>query len=160
LIADQVKVSSWKVLKLHKDLFAPSLPRRHTMGLSMFQMGSCCRQFTLIPRQAAIDVLPKKGAQQYLFPRFKFLDQGWMEHDPGKKKSFSAFVQRKLKIRPGTQFADEWDNIIAPAIVKKYTDMRCNVNNAVRRTFIGEYRDICVLCSFTILLIWLCCQSG
>ena len=40
---------------------------------------------------------------------------GWMEHDPGKKKSFSAFVQRKLKIRPGTQFADEWDNIIAPA---------------------------------------------
>ena len=90
-------------------------------------------------------------AQQYLFPRFKFLDQGWMEHDPGKKKSFS--VQRKLKIRPGTQFADEWDNIIAPAKVKKYTDMRCNVNNAVRRTFIGEYRDICVLFSFTILLI-------
>ena len=88
-------------------------------------------------------------AQQYLFPRFKFLDQGWMEHDPGKKKSFSAFVQRKLKIRPMTQFADEWDNIIAPAIVKKYTDMRCNVNNAVRRTFIGEYRDICVLFSFT-----------
>jgi len=92
-------------------------------------------------------------AQQYLFPRFKFLDQGWMEHHPGKKKSFSAFVERKLKIRPDTQFADEWDNIIAPAIVKKYTDMRCNVNNAVRRTFIGEYRDICVLFSFTILLI-------
>jgi hypothetical protein len=64
LIADQVKVSSWKVLKLHKDLFAPSLPRRHTMGLSMFQTGGCCRPFTLIPRQAAIDVLPKKGVQQ------------------------------------------------------------------------------------------------
>jgi len=37
-----------------------------------------------------------------------------MEHDPGKKKSFSAFVKHKLKIWPGTQFADEWDNIIAP----------------------------------------------
>jgi hypothetical protein len=64
LIADQVKVSSWKVLKLHKDLFAPSLPRCHTMGLSMYPTGGCCCPFTLIPHQSAIDVLPKKGMQQ------------------------------------------------------------------------------------------------
>ena len=31
--------------------------------------------------------------QQYLFPRFKFPDKGWMEHDPSKKRSFSSFVK-------------------------------------------------------------------
>lgn len=82
--------------------------------------------------------------QQYLFPRFKFPDKGWMEHDPSKKKSFSSFVKRHLQLRPGKQFADEWDTIIAPAIVKKYTDMRCNVNNDVRRTFMGEYSRVCL----------------
>ena len=75
---------------------------------------------------------------KYLFPRFKFPDKGWMEHDPSKNKSFSSFVKRHLQLRPGKQFADKWDTIIAPAIVKKYTDMRCNVNNDVRRTFMGE----------------------
>ena len=59
-------------------------------------------------------------AQQYLFPRFKFPDKDWMNHDPSrKKKSFSALVERKLQLRPGKRFAKEWDTIIAPAIVKK-----------------------------------------
>ena len=62
-----------------------------------------------------------------------------MEHDPTKKKSFSSFGKCHLQLRPGKRFADEWDTIIAQAaIVKKYTDMRCNVNNDVRRTFMGE----------------------
>jgi len=77
-------------------------------------------------------------AQQYLFPRFKFPDKGWMNHDPSKKKSFSAFVKCHLQLRPGKQFAKEWDTIIAPAIVKKYTVMRCNINNDVHRTFMGK----------------------
>ena len=70
-------------------------------------------------------------AQQYLFPQFKFPNKGWMEHDPSKKKSSSSFVKRHLQLRPGKQFADKWDTIIAPVIVKKYTNMRCNVNNDV-----------------------------
>lgn len=65
-------------------------------------------------------------AQQYLFRWFKFLHTGWTIHDPSKRNSFSKFVENNLPICAGTDFPSEWDNIIAPAIVKKYTNMRCN----------------------------------
>ncbi len=35
--------------------------------------------------------------KEYLFPRFKFLKDGWMEYDKGQD-SFSTFVQGKVKI--------------------------------------------------------------
>jgi hypothetical protein len=73
---------------------------------------------------------------EYLFPRFKFLKNGWTKHDPTKQKGFSMLVKRHMPIHKGTTFADEWDQIIAPAIAKKYTDMRCNMNNLIRRTFV------------------------
>ena len=41
-----------------------------------------------------------------------------------------------MPIRNGTTFAEEWNRIIAPAIAKKYTDMRCNMNNLIRKTFV------------------------
>jgi hypothetical protein len=44
-------------------------------------------------------------------------------------KGLSMLVKRHLPIRKGKTFAEEWNKIIAPAIAKKYTDMRCNMNN-------------------------------
>ena len=41
-------------------------------------------------------------------------------------------------------FEEKWDILIAPSIVKKYTDMRCNVNSVVRDTYLSKYR-ICNL---------------
>ena len=67
-------------------------------------------------------------AKEYLFPRFKFLNKGWIQFEPRKEKS-----------RPDKNFANEWEQIIAPTIVKKYTDMRCNLNNEVRLTFLRKY---------------------
>ena len=78
-------------------------------------------------------------AKEYLFPRFKFLNKGWIQFEPRKEKSFSYFVKRHLPIRPDKNFANEWEQIIAPTIVKKYTDMRCNLNNEVRLTFLSKY---------------------
>ena len=78
-------------------------------------------------------------AKEYLFPRFKFLNKGWIQFKPRKEKSFSYFVKRHLPIRPDKNFANEWEQIIAPTIVKKYTDMRCNLNNEVRLTFLRKY---------------------
>lgn len=49
---------------MHNDLYAPPLPRRHTIGLSMQLSDGCCRPFILIPRQSALNVLPQKGIQQ------------------------------------------------------------------------------------------------
>jgi hypothetical protein len=78
-------------------------------------------------------------AAQYLFPRFKFLNKGWTTHDPTKKKGLSMLVKRHLPIRKGKTFAEEWNKIIAPAIAKKYTDMRCNVNNKIHSSFLRKW---------------------
>lgn len=83
---------------------------------------------------------------EYLFPRYKLLNTGWTKHDPTKKKGFSMLVQRHMPIRSGKTFAEEWDRIIAPAIAKKYTDMRCNMNNLIRKTFVCKCTA--VNCSF------------
>ena len=86
-------------------------------------------------------------AAEYLFPRFKFLHKGWTIHDPTKKKGLSMLVKRHLPIRKGKTFAGEWDKIIAPAIAKKYTDTRCNMNNKIRNTFLRKYYCVIVHCS-------------
>ncbi len=40
--------------------------------------------------------------KEYLFPRFKFLKDGWMEYDEGQE-SFSTFVQGKVQISEGVE---------------------------------------------------------
>jgi hypothetical protein len=80
-----------------------------------------------------------KFCSEYLFPWFKFLEKGWIVHDTERNKSFSNFVKRNLPLPDGYVFEEKWDTLIAPTIVKKYTDMRCNVNGSVRDTFLSEY---------------------
>ena len=63
-IQSHPQLSTWSVLKVHKDLFAPSLPWSHTMlGLSMPAIDGC-RPFILIPCHLALHVSPQKGMQQ------------------------------------------------------------------------------------------------
>ena len=78
-------------------------------------------------------------AAEYLFPRFKFLNKGWTKHDPTKPKGLSMLVKRHLPCKGKTFPEEEWDRIIASAIAKKYTDMRCNMNNMICKTFLHEY---------------------
>lgn len=78
-----------------------------------------------------------KFCAEYLFPRFKFLQKGWMELSK-EKKGFSSFVKRHLPLPDNMEFDKKWDGLIAPTIVKKYTDMRCNVNSHVRDVYLGE----------------------
>ena len=52
----------------------------------------------------------------WLFPRYKFLHGNWMMYSE-ERKSLSALVA--------------WDRVVAPTIVKKYADMRCNINNDI-----------------------------
>lgn len=74
--------------------------------------------------------------KEFLFPRYKFLGKNWMNIST-KPTSFSAMVRRNLKLARGMTFDDAWHRIIAPTITKKYTDMRCNINNACRIAFMG-----------------------
>jgi hypothetical protein len=54
-------------------------------------------------------------AKEYLFPRFKFLKDGWMDYNKGQD-SFSLFVQGKVQIPEGADYKDQWERVICPTI--------------------------------------------
>jgi hypothetical protein len=67
-------------------------------------------------------------ANEYLFPRFKFLKDGWMDYDKGQD-SFSTFVQGKVQIPEVVDYKDQCEIVICPTIQAKYVSIRCNLNN-------------------------------
>jgi hypothetical protein len=82
-----------------------------------------------------------KFATEYLFPRFKFLEKGWIVHNTEREGGmrFSIFVKNHLPLPDDVVFEEKWDTLIAPTIVKRYTDMRCNINGMVREQYKREY---------------------
>ena len=82
-----------------------------------------------------------KFSTEYLFPRFKFLEKGWIVHKPEQEGGmrFSIFVKNHLPLPDDVVFEEKWDTLIAPTIVKRYTDMRCNINGMVREQYKREY---------------------
>ncbi len=77
-------------------------------------------------------------AKEYLFPRFKFLKDRWMEYDAGQD-SFSTFVQGKVQIPEGAEYKDQWERVICPTIQAKYATIRCNLNNKIQRTYKSKF---------------------
>ena len=75
----------------------------------------------------------------YLFPRYKFLKDGWMEYS-NDDKSLSGFVRRKMKMEAidESDFQKAWDRVICPTIQNKYVVVRCNLNNEVRKAYKGK----------------------
>jgi hypothetical protein len=82
--------------------------------------------------------------QEYLFPRVKFLPNGWEIYDPTNTSNFAAMVKRNLKgkLRGGMKFAEQWPLIITDEIMSKYSVMRCNVNNHIRKAFLGKFGNV------------------
>jgi hypothetical protein len=72
--------------------------------------------------------------KECLFPRYKFLKDGWMEYD-NRQESFLTFVQGKVKIPQGAEYKDQWERVICPTIQANYVFIRCNLNNEVGRTY-------------------------
>ncbi len=68
-----------------------------------------------------------------MFPRYKFLKDGWMEYDK-IQDSFSVFVQGKVKIPEGAEYKDQWERVIRPTIQTKYVTISCNLKNEIGRT--------------------------
>jgi hypothetical protein len=73
----------------------------------------------------------------YLFPRYKFLKDGWMEYSDGSE-SLSSFVQRKMKMEQVDNFRCQWERVICPTIQMKYVTIRCNLNNKVQKEYKGK----------------------
>ena len=76
---------------------------------------------------------------QYLFPRFKFLHDGWNILDNSDRNSFSSVVKRHFPQKPERDFEDDWSMIFVPSLAVKYSQLRCNVNNMIRAAFKGMY---------------------
>ena len=76
---------------------------------------------------------------QYLFPRFKFLHDGWNVLDNSDRNSFSSVVRRHYPLKPGRDFDDDWSKIFVPSLAVKYSQLRCNINNMIRDAFKGTY---------------------
>jgi hypothetical protein len=53
--------------------------------------------------------------KEYLFLRYKFLKDGWMEYDKGQD-SFLTFVQGMVQIPEGVEYKDQWERVICTII--------------------------------------------
>jgi hypothetical protein len=71
--------------------------------------------------------------KEYLFQRFKFLKDGWMEYDNGPERLL-MFVQGKVKFPEGAEYKDQWERVTYSTIQAKYVTIRCNLNNEIQRT--------------------------
>ncbi len=88
-------------------------------------------------------------SRDYMFPRYKFLKEGWQDYDPTNKKSLSHFVGRKMadtyrsmRIPTiGREFEDQWERVYVPVIGLKFQNMRCNLENDIQAQYFGELHD-------------------
>ena len=81
----------------------------------------------------------------YLFPRYKFLKDGWMEYSEDVN-SLSSFCQIKLKMENVGDYGDQWNRVICPTILMKYVTIRCNLNNELRKAYKCKSRHLIILC--------------
>ena len=56
--------------------------------------------------------------RNFLFPKFKFLKDGWKEIMPDKKNSFYSLCMRHLKIPKGADRKDIWDRVVVPSVMR------------------------------------------
>ena len=84
-----------------------------------------------------------KFCKEWLFPRYKFFHSEWMEYS-SSRKSLCSLVFKHCPIPAGADRDDYWTRIVAPMMAKKYANMRCNINNDVRKALTCEWYYLCV----------------
>ena len=83
----------------------------------------------------------------YLFPRYKFLKNGWMEYREDET-SLSSFVRIQLKMEEFSDhnYMDLWNRVISNTINSKYTSIRSNLNNEIRKAYKSKSLILIFLC--------------
>jgi hypothetical protein len=84
--------------------------------------------------------------KDYLFPKYKFLDENWQVCDLDNKNSLFFVVSTKVKdqnphmriVMTAAKFEDQWERIYVPVIQSKYQTIRCNLSNDIRKAYLGE----------------------
>ena len=69
--------------------------------------------------------------RNFVFPKFKFLKDGWKKILPDKKNSLYSLCMHHLMIPEGADERDIWERVIVPSIMRKYQHMKCNLNNDI-----------------------------
>ena len=102
--------------------------------------------------------------RDFLFPKFKFLKDGWKEIVPDKKNSFYSLCMRHLKIPKGADKKDIWDRVIVPLVTRIYQHMKCNLNNDIISLYMSMTTCVCestfaVLVNYTDIYYILCLNN-
>ena len=56
---------------------------------------------------------------------------------PDKKNSFYSLCMRHLRISEGADERDIWERVIVPLIMRKYQNMKCNLNNDINSIYMS-----------------------
>ncbi len=57
-----------------------------------------------------------KFCKMFLFPRHKFLKEGWHVYDPNRSDSLSPLVKRKVAIPERADYERLWERVVVPTI--------------------------------------------
>ncbi len=57
-----------------------------------------------------------KFCKTFLFPRYKFLKEGWHEYDPNRSDSISSLVKQKVAIPERADYKGLWERVVVPTI--------------------------------------------
>jgi hypothetical protein len=73
----------------------------------------------------------------FLFPRTKFLKDGWKDYLPDDRDSLYALCMCRLKIPERAGERDIWERVMVPTIMRKYQHMKCNLNNEIKSIYLS-----------------------
>jgi hypothetical protein len=79
--------------------------------------------------------------KMFLFPRYKFLKEGWHEYDPNRSDSLLSLVKRKVAIPERANSKHLWERVVVPTIQLKNINMKSNLNNEIKKAYMSEYRN-------------------
>jgi hypothetical protein len=77
-----------------------------------------------------------------LFPKYKFLDKRWKEYLPDNRESLYSLCMKTLKPPMGADKRDIWERVMVPTIMKKYQHMKCNLNNEIKKVYLGMKENL------------------
>ncbi len=78
----------------------------------------------------------------FLWPRFKFLKDGWQDVLQERPRSLYSLCMQRLKIPKGADKRDIWERVIVPSIRMKYTNMKCNLNNDIESIYLSMMKCV------------------
>jgi hypothetical protein len=78
----------------------------------------------------------------FLFPRYKFLKDGWQDVLPERPRSLYLLCMQRFKIPEGADKRDIWERVIIPSIRMKYTNMKWNLNNNIKSIYLSMMKCV------------------